>query len=66
MVGVVNRPHPFETLVSRKSLPNRSHQGPYQVVRVSGITGSNQILPWQPWLWAGGFYHGGGGCQGCR
>ena len=64
MVGVVNRPHPFEKLVSRKTLPDRSRQGPYQAVWVSGIAGSAQILPWQPWFWAGRFRHGGGGCQG--
>ena len=65
MVGVVNRPHP-EKLISRQTLPNRSRQGPYQAVRVSGIAGSDQILPWQPWFWAGGSRHGGEGYQGHR
>ena len=67
MIGVVNRPLPFEKVVSRKTLPNRSRQGPSEAVRVSGVLGSDQIFPWQPWFWAGGFRHRGGGCQGrCR
>ena len=67
MVGVVNRPPPFEKLVSRKTLPNRSRQGPYKAVRVSRVARSDQILQPQPWFWAGGSCHGGGGCQGrCR
>ena len=66
MVGVVNCQPRYEKLVSRKTLSNRSRQGPYQAVQVGGIAGSDQILPWQPWFWAGGSCHGGGGCQGCR
>ena len=66
MIDIVNCQPRYEKLVSRKTLTNRSRQGPYQAVRVSGIVGSDQILPWQPWFWAGGFRHGGGGCQGRR
>ena len=66
MIGVVNRGGLIEKLVSRKTLPNRSRQGPYQAVWYSGVARSDQILPWQPWFWAGGFRHGGGGCQGRR
>ena len=67
MVGVVNCQPPSEKLVSRKTLTNRSRHGPYQAVRVGGVAESDQILPWQPWFWAGGFRHGGEGCQGrCR
>ena len=66
MVGVVNCQPRYEYLVSCQTLPNRSCQEPYQAVRVSGIAGSNQILPCQPWFWAGRFCHGGGGCQGRR
>ena len=46
MIGVVNRGGLIEKLVSRKTLPNRSRQGPYQAVRASGIAGSEKILPW--------------------
>ena len=66
MVGVVDRPPPFVKVVSCKTLPNRSHQGPYQAVRVSRVARSDQIWPWQPWIWAGRSHHGGGGCQGRR
>jgi len=66
MVGVVNCPPPFVKVVSCKTPLKRSHQGPYQAVWVSRIARSNQILPWQPWFWAGRFRHGGGGCQGCH
>ena len=46
MIGVVNRPPPFEKVVYHKTLPNGSRQGPFEAVQVGGVVGSNQILPW--------------------
>ena len=66
MIGVVNCPSPFKKVFSRKTLPNRSCQGPSEAVWVGGVAISDQILPCQPWFWAGGHRHGGGGCQGRR
>ena len=50
MIGVVNRGGLIEKLVSRKTLPNRSRQGPDQAVRYSGVARSDQLFPWQPWF----------------
>ena len=66
MIGVVKRPPPFEKLVSCKTLLKRSRQRPFEAVWVGGTAGSDQILPWQPWIWAGRSRHGGGGYQDCR